>query len=277
MTQSRISQSPTRTLSSALDPVRYLTTRDLPPPRPTGYDYVLAGNGLFKRAHNRHVEACILLASLPVAGLPPLEPYVRILFPRIPERMLLAALADARSVAMARPTEAMYHVYHTPNGQAGSNSSAAGTPAGPGNDAGHCRLRLARPPQAATAGTVRYRGGDHPDIVMDLHSHCEADAFFSHTDDGDELGFRFYAVMANIFSGPTLSLRLGIYGDRVPVDLALVFDGTGPFRAPGGFMVRRTKAPNTHPASRQAEYPRPASRFTTHVSRFNQENPYGHP
>lgn len=201
-----------------LDPVRYLDSRTLAPARRTGYDYILAGNGVMKRAHSRHVDACLPLVRCRIAGLPDLDPYVVRRFPRIPGAMLRAALDDARRIARAHPREAMYHVYW-------------------GGD----KFRLGRPRQDATAGRVRYAGGDDPAIVLDLHSHCEAGAFFSHTDDGDEKGFRFYGVMARIFTRPMLGVRLGIYGDHWPIGPDLLFDDVGPFTPAGDLAGRRSR------------------------------------
>jgi hypothetical protein len=56
-------------------------------------------------------------------------------------------------------------------------------------------------------------------------------AFFSATDDGDELGGRFYAVMGRLErANPEIALRLGIYGhwlNNVPA--LTLFRQTGPF------------------------------------------------
>lgn len=193
-----------------LEIARYLTTRDpLPECRLTGYDYVLAGNGIWKRARNRHVEACLPLSRLRIAGLPDLRPSLRLLSGRVPGRLLWVALSDARERARLRPVEAMYHLY----GEAD-------------------KYRLVYPRQDSTAGHAAYQGGDDPAILLDLHSHCELGAFFSGTDNRDEAGFRFYGVMGQIFARPALSLRIGIYGDFWPVPVELLFTDSGPFEMP---------------------------------------------
>ena len=55
-------------------------------------------------------------------------------------------------------------------------------------------------------------------------------AFFSGTDNRDELGFRFYAVIGRIFTVPEMVLRVGIYGDMLRVPITTLFAGEGPFR-----------------------------------------------
>lgn len=189
------------------DIARYFTTEQpLPGVRTTGYDYVTAGNGLFKRARNRHLEATIPLARARVAGLPELYPYVKLTGHKLPDSLLDVALQDARRLARRKPIEAMYHLY-VQDGQ----------------------VKLARPRQSGTAADLKYAGGGDPHIICDLHSHCEMNAGFSITDDRDETGFRFYATMGRIFTRPELVVRLGIYGDFYSVPVVTLFTGTGPF------------------------------------------------
>jgi PRTRC genetic system protein A len=92
-----------------------------------------------------------------------------------------------------------------------------------------CGWRVSIPKQQASAGRVAYRGGCEPTVVLDLHSHHEMNAYFSSTDNADEQGCRFYAVIGKIYSRPELRLRLGMYGDFVELDPCLLFDGSGPF------------------------------------------------
>ena len=137
-----------------LDVVRYLVNKGdealLPPARMTGYDYILARNGVFKRALNRHVECCLPLVGARVAGLAPVDPYVRLRWERLPERALHLVLADAKRRAWARPVEAMYHLVREDD-----------------------RLRVLYPRQESSAARIVYEGGENPAIVCELHSHCE--------------------------------------------------------------------------------------------------------
>jgi hypothetical protein len=54
-------------------------------------------------------------------------------------------------------------------------------------------------------------------------------AFFSPTDDRDEGGFRFYAVIGRLLTRPELRLRLGMYGDFWEVPVTALFTDPGPF------------------------------------------------
>lgn len=189
------------------DLVRYLTTeRDLPESRMEGYDYILAGNGLFKRAQSRHVAVQLALNGTRVAGLPELYRYIHLRAKRVPVCFLEAVLGDARQRSWDTPREAMYHLVR---------------------DGG--RVRLAYPQQKSTRGRIVYQGGGDPAILCDLHSHHEMESFFSSTDDGDEQGFRFYAVIGNIFTRPVIALRLGVHGDHWRLPAKTLFNGLGPF------------------------------------------------
>jgi len=206
------------------DVVRYLDSRDVPPAREMGYDYILAGNGVFKRARCRHVEVCLPVATMDdgrrsmIAGLPDVEGYVRLRGERLPGWLLAAALEDARRRARVVRKEVMYHLVRREDG----------------------RARLVRPRQEVSGAGVAYEGGGDPAILMDLHSHHDMGAFFSSTDDGDALGFRFYGVMGRIFSGrPELALRVGVWGDCWSVPVLSVFTDRGPFVEVAG--ARREK------------------------------------
>lgn len=191
----------------SLNPARYLVAGPgLPPIQRGKIDYVMAGNGLWKRAANRHVVACQQLVACRIPGLPSLEHTLRLVRGRLPAVLLHTLLVDARRRACYKPAEAMYHVY--------SDDS---------------RLRLAYVPQQVSAARVQYTGGADPAIILDVHSHCEMGAHFSHVDTGDEQGFRFYAVMGHIFSRPEILLRLGIHGDHWTLPIDALFQGPGPF------------------------------------------------
>jgi len=192
------------------NPVAYLTHRNgSEPVLPDGkaYGYVLAGNGVFKVAQSRYIAARIPLVTVRIAGLEPLQYCVGPLFGRVPERVLSQALADARRQSWDGPNEAMYHIVIRDN-----------------------IIRVLRPPQQASAGHLAYTGGDGTDVICDLHSHHEMGAFFSSTDDRDEMGFRFYAVIGKIFTRPEMALRVGVYGDTFRVPITTLFTGLGPFR-----------------------------------------------
>jgi PRTRC genetic system protein A len=183
------------------------------------YAYVLAGNGLFKAVQTAHFDACMCLAPARVAGLPRLEHRFDLHFGRLPGRLLSAILQDARSQSWDRATEAMYHI-RIDDGCA----------------------RAVRPRQNGSGARLSYDGGDSLTIVCDLHSHHEMGAFFSPTDNRDEQGVRFYAVIGRIFTRPEIQVRLGIHGDFWSVPVSSLFDSPGPFQQALGAMNENTKA-----------------------------------
>ena len=82
--------------------VEYLIARDGPPPRRgLAYDYVLAGDGLYLAARNRHLDIRVPVAAVPVRGLPPIYPSVTLRTGRLPaeiweaHRRVAAALDEA--------------------------------------------------------------------------------------------------------------------------------------------------------------------------------------
>ena len=190
--------------------VRYLTTKEpLPGAQSIGYDYVLAGNGLFKRARNRHMEALIPLAGSRVAGLPPIEPYLSLSEGIVSGSALRHALDDAKKLCALANVEAMYQLLRRQ---------------------GNGRTAIRRPRQRTGAASLEYVDAGDPDVLADVHSHHRMRAFFSATDDGDETGFRIYVVMGDIFAMPEIAVRVGIYGDHYPIPAAWVFDDIQPFK-----------------------------------------------
>ncbi len=169
------------------------------------YDYVLAGNGVFKRAATPHICAQIPISLARVAGLPNLDVELSVRPGRIPDRLLYTVLADAHQHAW-RHQEQMYQF------------RIEGT-----------AVRLIKPDQRAGSGQVVYQADAGAGIVCDLHSHHAMKAFFSHTDNADEQGFRFYAVIGDLLGRPAIKLRLGVYGDFFPLPVTALFTGRGPF------------------------------------------------
>lgn len=168
------------------------------------YGYYLAGNGAFKYAANRHMRVLLPLAQFRVAGLPSLNPFLHLREGRLSSTVLHVIFNDARKQARERPIEVMYHIRRTAE-----------------------RLSVEIPEQDGGANSLRYKGGDDPDIVMDIHSHCEMQAYFSPTDNRDEQGFRLYGVLGTIFTRPTARFRVGVYGDFWTVPLGNIFSGAG--------------------------------------------------
>ncbi len=174
------------------------------------YDYLMAAQGIIKRVETRYVSADALLVPIQekLTGLRlrkyPVGP-LRLKVPRIPERLLQEALADAR-----RNLD-LEHMYHFRIGEKG--------------------WQVTRPQQEQSLSRVGYLDRNQAGIALELHSHHRMPAYFSPTDDGDEQGGRFYAVMGRLDRpNPELTLRLGMYGPWLPNVPALsLFEGLGPF------------------------------------------------
>lgn len=198
------------------NPIRYhvYTGQALPDPWP--YDYVVAHEGVIKRAQTDRFYANILVAAGRIAGLKSFPANMAALngIPPIPARWLHSVLYHARQAGngrgVLRPVEQMYHFHFLDGG-----------------------WRVSIPKQTASAGQVAYRGGYEGSIVLDLHSHHEMTAYFSDTDNRDEQGLRFYAVIGRIYTRPEIRLRVGIYGDWLELEPMSLFDGLGPFRRAG--------------------------------------------
>ncbi|MCP4287453.1 MAG: hypothetical protein GY792_23950 [Gammaproteobacteria bacterium] len=181
-------------------------------PRPERlYDYIIAEQGIVKRVETPYVSADHLLVPIETSltGLRLAEyplPPLRFKLPRIPGQLLCDALADARQNINL---EFIYHFRFDP--------------------ANGC-WSVTRPEQDQSRTRVGYTY-DPAGIAVDLHSHNTMPAFFSPTDDRDELGGRFYAVMGHLErENPELVLRLGLYGHWLyNIPAQAIFDDVGPF------------------------------------------------
>lgn len=186
-------------------------------PTPGLYAYILAGQGVIKLAETPHFRAALLICEDEITGLPLFLPEgIELKVPRIPARWLDAVLDHARKCG--HHIEQMYHFHWWP-----LSSGPGFAPLGRGE------WRVSVPGQDASAGRVNYHGGNEATIVLDLHSHHGMESFFSTTDNGDEQGLRFYAVIGRIYDRPELRLRVGVYGNWLELDPLELFDGLGPF------------------------------------------------
>ncbi len=175
------------------------------------YDYVLAEQGLIKRVENRYVSADYLLVPIEenLIGLQ-LSPYplrpLDFKLPRMPGRLLQAVLDDARSNL---ELEFVYHFHF---------------------DRHHWSVERAGH-KSRSKTYINYVSQNPHNVVLELHSHNTMPAFFSKTDDADEQGGRFYAVIGHLEqANPEIVLRLGLYGHWWPnVPAGTLFDELGSF------------------------------------------------
>lgn len=180
-----------------------------PIPRPKHlYDYVIARQGVIKRVETRWASADTLLAPISetLTGLH-LQQYplqeLRLKVPRIPAGLLRQVVEHAQRSLDA---ELMYHFRH---------------------DATTGKWTLTFPQQDRNRVWIGYKETDPGNIALDLHSHNTMNAYFSPTDDRDELGGRFYAVIGCLDQPrPRIVIRLGMFGHWIyNIPPAVLFDG----------------------------------------------------
>ncbi len=172
-----------------------------------GYQYVVAGNGLFIRAEDSRLAALIPIADdFTLYGLVALESVVVFKLPRIPGEYLLAIWQSARRHL---PNEAMYQLRYD-NFVPDMTRNA-------------WRITMPRDLAAPTPTSLAF--DDQATAVIDLHSHGAMDAFFSETDNGDERGFRFYCVIGKVDTDtPEILCRVGVYGHHMLIPADRIFE-----------------------------------------------------
>ena len=191
------------------------TELPLPPINAAMYEYVTASNGVFVRGQRTSLRVMLPVPrtplrgviagpATPLRGLVPVEPFVQLDHPRVPaelmDEMLDAALAakdDAQN-----PVEVLFHLTWDASGS-----------------------RLHVPPQERSIMCVKPIGHapSYETAVVEVHSHHGMAARFSSTDDADETGFRVYGVLGEIFTRPTLRVRVGLYGHYWEIPATWVF------------------------------------------------------
>jgi PRTRC genetic system protein A len=188
----------------ALPPwVRYVTAQSerLPPIDAQMFEYVLAGNGVFKRGKRVGLEAMVQIARCQISGLAPIQPNFRLNYPKVPEQLLKEMLVRSQQ---AHPNEILFHLYW---------------------ESGQWQLNI--PPQTSTPTSVQPLGEglgvSYQKALIEVHSHHNMSAEFSTTDDGEETGFRIFGVLGTIFSQPTIRVRVGLYGNFWHIPAEWVF------------------------------------------------------
>jgi len=184
-----------------------VATKDgLPPIAASGYEYVVAANGVFIRAQSDYLSACVPVCHFlgsPIERLQPVEPYAKLLWaPPVGVGHLYAVIKNARE---RMPNEAMYQFIR---GIDELDDTHKWT----------CKL----PRQTATPTRVDFE--DNPDSIIDIHSHNTMHAFFSEQDNADEMGFRFYCVLGKLNTDhPEILCRVGVYGYFMNVPMTTIF------------------------------------------------------
>ena len=166
-----------------------------------GYDYVLGSGGLYVQSQNAHLVARVPVAPGSVRGLAPVTEKVQVTHGPIPAWLFELGLSWLQETP---GTERFFAVRWD-------------------RDA----YRLVVPEQAGTASSLTYT--PPTGVVAEFHSHGTGRAFFSKTDDRDELGFKIYGVVGKLDTPwPELNLRVGVYGHFASVRWGQVFNGANP-------------------------------------------------
>lgn len=159
------------------------------------YEYVYASNGTFVRAKRQGLIAIAPVSYYKTKGLRAVSASIQMTYPPVPntlvERMLEASCIACN--AEGKPVEIVFHLYFE-NGN----------------------WQLAIPDQEQTATSCKpldnSQNSSYGKALIEVHSHHGMKAFFSETDNRDEIGFRIYGVLGEIFSNPQIRTRVGIYG-----------------------------------------------------------------
>lgn len=173
--------------------------------RGRAFTYITAANGVLIRARNDLLEAATLIGAVEQAirGLDEEEESLRLLKGPVPEKLLMDAIRWTMEDAA---TERLFSVRW--NGEAGE-------------------YQVAKPEQTGSPTSLEYE--KQHDGILELHSHGEAPAGFSSTDNRDEQGFRIYGVAGTNTRNGTrqraFRLRLGIYGAFRTVKLSDIIKG----------------------------------------------------
>lgn len=206
-------------------PIQDLIERELPLLNsPFGFDYIRAKNGMFKRSEN-HFYRVVMPIRTDVKysgdGLHSLTPDFSLKVSKISSTVLERGLGISQRLGLRKkgPLEAMFFVHRFTE-----------------VDAERDVLTFPRDVDL-TSVSVSCPAPDPKSLIMEFHSHHEMSAYFSGTDDGDEVEFRIYGVLGSILSRPTARFRVGLYGHFMDVRLEQVFSGDLSFIEDGVLAV----------------------------------------
>ena len=180
-----------------------------------GYDYVVAGNGVYVQAESELLTARVRVAGCEIRGLRPTTPKLHLPHGRVPPALLAMGIHWMQQ----KPDTERYFAIRW-NGR---------------------EYVPVIPEQSGTGASLRYKTPES--AVMEFHSHCRMAAFFSQTDDHDEQGFRIYGVVGRLNRPqPTVALRVGVYGNFQEIQVPDVFEvDAGSLFAPEGLGERRAE------------------------------------
>jgi PRTRC genetic system protein A len=183
-------------------------TPELPPITAPLYEYIVAGNGVFKRAQRDVMNAMIPISRGQIRGLATMEPEFITNFGKVP-RAIVNQIIDVATKAARQELESLFYL----NLQAGI-------------------WQLEIPNQIQTYSSVapveKGAGSPYDRAVIEIHSHHRMSPHFSPDDDRDEAGFRIFGVIGRLNPAqdhwPMINLRLGVYGDWWPLPVERIFE-----------------------------------------------------
>lgn len=172
-------------------------------------EYLYAADGVYARARREGLEAIVPVARCRLLGVGPVEPAVRLDYPRIPAPLVAEALAIAEAARgdAGERVESLFYFRWEPLA---------------------ADWVLEVPEQDATPVTVRPRecgpGSPYATALVELHSHHVFEARFSRTDDEDETGFRLFAVIGELDTSPAIRVRVGVHKHLYEIPAREIFD-----------------------------------------------------
>ncbi|URD53486.1 Mov34/MPN/PAD-1 family protein [Chroococcidiopsis sp. CCNUC1] len=176
-------------------------TNNLPPYSEKLQEYWMAGNGIFLRSHRPELEVCLAIAHCIVGNLLQIQPYFRLVPPKVPASTISEIL---RICLEAGEREVLFYLSYDD------------------------RWQLHVPPQTASrtsvAATESSFNSTYETALIEIHSHAGAPACFSTQDDLEESGkFRIFAVIGSLPEKPSICVRLGVYDRFFNIPISWIF------------------------------------------------------
>lgn len=199
-------------LQASLVNYHFATPAQPLPVQHNGITWIVAQNGIWKRGVDaeRDFLICVHPGETCIPGLVSLVPHARFRQTGLPlpAAILTGILVNARKAKeQDQLIEQQYHILLD-----------------------HGLLRVRIPKQQASSHRVVYEMPDGV-VILDLHSHHSMPAYFSATDDRDDLGLSISAVIGHItLDQPEIVIRLNVFGHHQSIPALLVFERLGVFR-----------------------------------------------
>jgi len=172
------------------------------------YQYVIASNGVFLLAGCSGIEVFMpISAPCTIPSLPPAAPSITWKYPRVDEEVVNDLFARARAAKQEDGSHMLERLFYLTFEQ---------------------QWHVHEPEQDPTASHVRALSSSEADETAPIegHSHHDMIAFFSSTDNRDEIingGFKVYFVLGSIHEHPQIRVRVCVHGYSWEVSARLFF------------------------------------------------------